>query len=100
VTRTLNPRERLDWLTLARTENVGPVTFEQLVDRFGSAAEALAALPELARRGGRAAGVRLPSAAEIDRELADGEALGATLIASCEPDFPQPLAALAWRSAE
>jgi len=93
VTRALTARERRDWLTLARTENVGPVTFDHLVDRFGSAAEALEALPDLARRGGRAQ-VRLPSAAEIDRELEAGEALGARLICACESDFPQPLAAL------
>ena len=93
MTRALTARERRDWLTLARTENVGPVTFDHLVDRFGSAAEALEALPDLARRGGRAQ-VRLPSAAEIDRELEAGEALGARLICACESDFPQPLAAL------
>ena len=93
MTRALTARERRDWLTLARTENVGPVTFDHLVDRFGSAAEALEALPDLARRGGRAQ-IRLPSAAEIDRELEDGEALGARLVCACETDFPQPLAAL------
>ena len=93
MTRALTARERRDWLTLARTENVGPVTFDHLVDRFGSAAEALEALPDLARRGGRAQ-VRLPSAAEIDRELEAGEALGARLVCACETDFPQPLAAL------
>jgi DNA processing protein len=94
VTGALTPRERRDWLTLARAENVGPVAFEQLLQRFGTAAEAIEALPELARRGGRPDGVRLPSAAEIDRELAAGEALGARLICACEPDFPQTLAAL------
>ena len=92
--RRLDDRQRRDWLTLARTENVGPVAFEQLVDRFGSAAEALDALPSLARRGGRAASLRVPSAAEIDRELANGAAIGARLIASCDEDFPQALAAL------
>jgi DNA processing protein len=92
--RSLSDRQRREWLTLARAENVGPVAFEQLVDRFGSAAEALAALPELARRGGRSGGLRLPAAAEIDRELANGEALGAQLLCSCEAAFPQALAAL------
>ena len=91
---SLSDRQRRAWLTLARTENVGPVAFEQLVDRFGSAAEALEALPELARRGGRTSALRLPAAAEIDKELADGAALGARLICSCESDFPQALAAL------
>jgi DNA processing protein len=94
VTGKLDARGRRDWLTLARTENVGPVAFDQLIDRFGSAAEALEAIPDLARRGGRAATLRIPSAAEIDRELEAGEALGARLIAACEPDFPQALAAL------
>ena len=51
--RTLNPDERLDWLRLSRTENVGPITFYQLLARFGSASAALAALPDIARRGGR-----------------------------------------------
>lgn len=93
MTQRLSDAERRDWLTLARTENVGPVTFEQLVQRFGSAGKALAALPDLARRGGRP-GLRLPTEAEVDRELADGAALGARLICACEPDFPHALAAL------
>ena len=47
----LSHQARLDWLRLARTENVGPVTFAQLLGRYGDASAALAALPELARRG-------------------------------------------------
>jgi DNA processing protein len=90
----LSEAERRDWLRLARTENVGPVTFDQLLRRFGTAGEALAALPDLARRGGRAAGIALPGDAQIDKELADGAALGARLIAACEPAFPRALAAL------
>ena len=88
----LSEAERRDWLRLARTENVGPVTFEQLIQRFGTAGEALAALPELAQRGGRR--ITLASEAAVDKELADGARLGAQLIAACEPAFPQALAAL------
>jgi DNA processing protein len=91
--RELSDAERRDWLRLARTENVGPVTFDQLLQRFRTAGEALAALPDLARRGGRA-GLKLPTDAQVDKELADGAALGARLIGSCEPAFPQALAAL------
>ncbi len=36
--RELPDAERLDWLRLIRSENVGPITFHQLLDRFGSAA--------------------------------------------------------------
>jgi DNA processing protein len=92
--RNLSEAERLDWLRLARTENVGPVTFDQLMGRFGSAGAALDEIPRLARRGGRENALRSPSIADVERELAAGEALGARLICACEPDFPQPLAAL------
>src|SRR5918912_1093769 len=52
--RALNPSERLDWLRLIRTEQIGPVTFYALLQRYGSAAAALEALPRLARRCGGA----------------------------------------------
>ncbi len=86
--------ERLDWLRLARTESVGPVTFAHLIERYGRAGEALRALPELARRGGRAHPPRVPSIAEARQELADGAAIGARLITAREADFPRGLAAL------
>ena len=92
--RQLTDAQRRDWLRLARTENVGAVTFDQLIGRFGEASLALAALPDLARRGGRMGAIRIPSVADAERELADGAALGAQMIAACEPDFPQALAAL------
>ncbi|MGE5501285.1 MAG: DNA-processing protein DprA [Ignavibacteriales bacterium] len=88
----LSDAERLAWLRLARTENVGPVTFEQLVGRYGSAEKALAAIPELSRRGGRISPLSIPSQADAERELERGAALGARLIASCESDFPRQLA--------
>jgi DNA processing protein len=94
VIRTLTDTQRRDWLRLARTETVGPVTFDQLIRRHGDAREALDTLPDLARRGGRAGGVAVPSIAQAEDELAAGARLGARLIAACEPDFPQALAAL------
>jgi DNA processing protein len=94
VSRTISEAERRAWLRLARTENVGPVTFRELIRRYDDALEALAALPELARRGGRAGSLRVPSQAEIETELAAGEALGARLLCACEADFPKALAAV------
>jgi len=85
---------RLDWLRLARTENVGPVTFAQLIGSYGDASAALAALPDLARRGGRATPPRTPSLREAEQELDAGEALDARLICGCEADFPPLLAAV------
>lgn len=51
--------ERIAWLRLARTDGVGPVTFHQPVLRFETAQAALSALPDLARRSGRAAPMRI-----------------------------------------
>ncbi len=42
----------LDRLRLVRTVGIGPVTYRQLIARFGSAGAALSAVPDLARRGG------------------------------------------------
>jgi DNA processing protein len=92
--RTLSDRERVDWLRLARAEAVGPVTFAHLIGRYRSPSIALDALPDLARRGGRAGSPDIPSAAKAEAELAVGAALGARLIAACEPGFPRLLAAL------
>jgi DNA processing protein len=86
--------ERLAWLRLARTDGVGPVTFQELLHRFGSARAAVEAIPDLARRAGRAGPMRVPSPAEAEAELQAGEALGARLICANEDDFPQALAAL------
>jgi len=50
---SLSDDERLDWLRLIRSKNVGPTTFQELMQYFGTAAAALEALPELMRSGGR-----------------------------------------------
>ncbi|HUN46668.1 MAG TPA: DNA-processing protein DprA [Stellaceae bacterium] len=92
--RPLNPAERLDWLRLIRTENVGPITFYQLLQHYGSAAAALEALPEVARRGGRGRSLRLCSRGEAERELTALDRAGARLLAWGEPDYPEPLAAV------
>ncbi|HET8726215.1 MAG TPA: DNA-processing protein DprA, partial [Alphaproteobacteria bacterium] len=85
--RPLSAAERLDWLRLIRTENIGPVTFRQLLGRFGDAAAALDALPDLVRRGGRR-NVRICPPAEAERELAALDRLGVRLIGFAEPDYP------------
>jgi hypothetical protein len=58
--KPLSDVERLDWLRLARTSGVGPVTFSKLIERFGDAETAIDALPRLAKRGGRAKPLKPP----------------------------------------
>ena len=89
----LSDRERCAWLRLARTENVGPVTFRNLMARFGSASAALEELPRLAGRGG-AKNFVLPPQEDSARELDALAKLGGRLIAACEAEFPAGLKAL------
>ncbi|MBT7758711.1 MAG: DNA-protecting protein DprA [Rhodospirillaceae bacterium] len=84
---------RLDWLRLIRSENVGPIIFQQLLSHYGSAGAALEALPELARRGGGRA-IKPCSIGAAETELAAAAAVGARPLASCEAAYPPRLAAL------
>jgi len=90
---TASDTERRAWLRLARTQNVGPVTFFGLLARFGSAKAALAEAPRLARRAG-AETFNIPPDADIDRELDRLSKFGGRLILSCDSDYPPGLAAL------
>ena len=69
-----------------------PVTFQELLDHFGSAGAALDALPDLARRGGRT--IRVASGDDARRELAVAEKIGARIVALGEPDYPPWLHAI------
>ena len=88
----LSEAERFARLRLARTDRVGPVSFRQLLDRYGTAERALDALPDLVRRaGGRGEG---PAAiSQIEQELAAGDRIGARLVVLGDADFPDMLAA-------
>ena len=70
---------------------MGPAIFRTLVNEFGGAAAAIAALPLLSRRGGRS-DIRLCTEAEAEAELALAESLGASLVAIGEPGYPPALA--------
>jgi DNA processing protein len=89
----LSDNQRRDWLRLSRTENVGPVTFHNLIARFGSASAALEEIPRMAKRGGGRTFV-LPDAGDAEREIAALAKLGGRMIAACEADYPQGLAAM------
>jgi DNA processing protein len=88
----LSDAERLDWLRLIRSENVGPRTFRALIDHCGSAAAALPELPRLARRGGGDGAAHITSRAEAEREIEAAASLGVSLLALGEPEYPWRLA--------
>ncbi|MEZ0170475.1 DNA-processing protein DprA [Microvirga sp. TS319] len=89
----LTDEQRLDWLRLIRSENVGPRTFRALINKFGGASAALEALPDLARRGGRPS-LKVTSRAEAEKEMAAAARLGVRFVAMGEPNFPKTLQAI------
>lgn len=91
VQRTLTDEERLDWLRLIRSDNIGPITFHRLIQRFGTIADAIEQAPVLARRGGSVKPFRIMSREAAENEAQVLHALGGFMLASCEPDYPQLL---------
>jgi DNA processing protein len=87
------PPDLIDRLRLIRTPGIGPVAFRQLLLRFGSAEAAIAAIPELARRGGG----KIPAVfaqANAEREIETAESLGARYLSIGQGLYPKALAEL------
>lgn len=93
--QALTHDERVSWLRLIRSENVGPITFFQLLSRFGTASKSLEALPDLARKGGRKKPIRIFPPRLARKELDSLQDFGADLIAACEPAYPARLRMIA-----
>jgi DNA processing protein len=90
----MSEAERLAALRLARSENVGPVTFRELLKHYGTAEAALAAVPELSRRGGYRRPIRLCPAEDAEAELQRARDHGAQPLFVGEAQYSTPLAAL------
>jgi DNA processing protein len=87
----LTDQQRIDWLQLIRSDNVGPRTFRALIDRYGDARAALAALPDLARRGGASGPARIYPREDAEREIKAAKSLGVALVALGEAAYPRRL---------
>ncbi len=87
----LTDAQRFEWLRLIRSDTIGPRTFQALMARYGDAGRALAALPELARRGRSARDLRICSVADAEAEWARARTLGVRFVAICESAYPAPL---------
>ena len=87
----LTDRQRIAWLRLIRSDNVGPVTFRDLINHCGSAENALAMLPELSARGGATRSIRVASVSDAERELEMAHRHGARFLGIGEPDYPPAL---------
>ncbi|MBJ7443141.1 MAG: DNA-protecting protein DprA [Sphingobium sp.] len=82
----MSEQERFDRLRLIRSPRIGPVSYRQLLARFGTAGAALRAIPDLAARGGGMASVA--DAGAVEREIAASRALGARYLLMGDADYP------------
>ena len=87
----LTEKQRIAWLRLIRSANVGPSTFRDLIHHYGSAEAALAALPELSQRGGSTRAIRIADERDAVRELEAAHRFGARFVGIGEPDYPPAL---------
>ncbi len=90
----LSDDERLDWLRLIRSDNVGPRTFDWLLRQYGDARSAIEALPELSRRGGASRAFRVFPRPDAEREMAAAKKLGVAFVGIREAAYPPRLAAI------
>jgi len=90
----LTDQQRLAWLRLIRSDNVGPITFRSLINHYGSAEKALAMIPELAARGGSSRRIRIAKTDEAERELETAARFGGRFVGIGEPDYPPALRAM------
>ncbi len=86
--RRLTDEQLVDWLRLIRSENIGPRTFRELVNRFGGASAALEALPELAKKTLRGRTIKIATREEVLREIDAATKLGARFVTTADPDYP------------
>jgi len=89
----LSDKERRDWVRLARSEGIGPVSFFGLLSRFGHVSAVLSALPDLIKQA-RGRPIHMISADQAEDEIAATQAMGGQILAACEPNFPIGLATL------
>lgn len=90
TTDSLSHMERVHLLRLARTEHVGPISFHHLIQRYGSAQEALDRLPSITRR----TTISIPSIDDAKREIDTHASMGLHLLCRYDPQYPQSLRTL------
>lgn len=90
----LSDAEKIAWLRLIRTDNVGPITFYNLIDNFGSAQKAIEALPTLSRRGGRLKDITIYPESRAASEIEALDKIGGKFLFAADKDYPIPLTAI------
>jgi DNA processing protein len=88
---TTTTQEQLNWLRLARSENVGKSTFFRLIKIFGSAQKALERIADLSQRGGLSHKIKICSVADAEKEFSDTKKFGAEILLFSDENYPRLL---------
>ena len=83
--------EKIARLRLIRSNNIGPVTSFLLISRYGSAVEAIRALPELTKRSRNRA--KLAPLKSVEKEMREVEKMGGQIIIRGEEGYPNAFTA-------
>ena len=85
--------ELINWIRLARTPNIGPITFKKCIETFGSATKAIDALPELSQKSGRKKELIASRREDAEQEILALEKLNGRFLTWQDPEFPEHLKA-------
>ncbi|MGD9638850.1 MAG: DNA-processing protein DprA [Alphaproteobacteria bacterium] len=89
----MNDEQRLNWLRLIRSDNIGVITFFELLQRFGSAENALDAIPKISKISTK--NFKICSREKAQEEIDYLDKIKAKIITLCDPEYPPLLAEIA-----
>jgi len=87
--KKLSEKEKLNWIKLARTENIGPATFFRLLEIFGSPENALEKLPSLIDEMGHVKKTKIYSDRDLENELSGVKKFGAEILLYVDEAYPR-----------
>ena len=87
----MTEQERIDWLRLAFSENVGPATFRKLLSIFGSPAKALENIEGWAKQGGAKKAIKIADEKSVQYQIKQADKFGAQILLLCDDNYPQTL---------
>ncbi len=91
TTAAVSLQDKIDWIRLVRSENIGRSTFFRLIEIFGSAQEALQRVPEFAANGGSKRKITIFSASDAIQEIENTHKFGAEILLFCDAQYPKLL---------
>lgn len=84
----MTEQERVDWLRLAFSENVGPATFRKLLAIFSTPQNALDNIENWAKQGGAKRTIKIADEKHIQQQIKKAEKIGAQILLSCDENYP------------